>query len=150
MPQSLARLNVHLIFSTKNRERVLTNDVRDSLHRYASTVLANQGCHHVFINSVEDHVHILFDLGRTCAVSVIVKEVKTGTSQWIKTQGTRFASFAWQAGYAAFAVDMSSEQVVREYISKQREHHHTETFQEEYRRFLTANGIEYDERYVWD
>ena len=83
-------------------------------------------------------------------MSVIVKEVKTGTSQWIKTQGTRFASFAWQAGYAAFAVDVSSEQAVRDYITNQREHHHTETFQEEYRRFLTANGIEYDERYMWD
>lgn len=153
MPQSLARLSVHLVFSTRNRERVLADDVRDALHRYGSTVLANHGCHHVFINSTaldKDHVHILFDLGRTCAVSDVVRAVKTGTSQWIKTQGTQLASFSWRAGYAAFAVDMSSEYSVREYIANQREHHRTETFQEEYRRLLSASRIEFDGRYVWD
>jgi REP element-mobilizing transposase RayT len=94
MPQSLARLHIHLIFSTKNRERLISDDVRDSLHAYMATVLQNRGCSPVLINSVEDHVHILFDLARTVTVSSTVEEVKKASSKWIKTQGAAFASFA--------------------------------------------------------
>ena len=76
MPQSLARLHIHLTFSTKNREPVLHDPVREPLHRYMATVLRNLGCPTVLINSVVDHVHILFELGRTVAVSAAVEEVK--------------------------------------------------------------------------
>ena len=104
MPQSLARLHVHLIFSTKNREPFLLEPVRAALHAYMCTVLQNFGCSPRLINSVEDHVHILFDLGRTVAVSEAVEEVKKASPKWIKTQGNEFDDFAWQAGYGAFAV----------------------------------------------
>ena len=76
MPQSLARLHIHLIFSTKNRQRILRADVRQSLHAYMATVLQNLGCPAMLINSVEDHVHILFDLARTVSVSQAVEDVK--------------------------------------------------------------------------
>jgi putative transposase len=150
MPQSLARLHIHLIFSTKNRERLISDDVRDSLHAYMATVLQNMGCPPVLINSVEDHVHILFDLARTVPVSATVEEVKKASSKWIKTQGAPFASFAWQAGYGAFAVSESNVPAVRDYIAGQREHHRKKTFQDEYRAFLVRHGIDFDERYVWD
>ncbi len=150
MPQSLARLNVHLIFSTKNRERYLHDPIRDSLHKYMAVVLQNFGCPASIINSVEDHIHILFDLGRTRAVSQVVEEVKTTSSKWIKTQDGRFANFAWQAGYGAFAVSESNVLSVRDYIVNQREHHRVKSFQEEFRAFLERHGIAFDERYVWD
>jgi putative transposase len=150
MPQSLARLHIHLIFSTKNRERFLRDAVRDSLHRYMATVLQNFGCAPVLINSVEDHVHILFELGRTVSISGAVEEVKTTSSKWIKTQGSSYSTFAWQAGYGAFAVSESNVESVREYIANQPEHHRLKTFQEEYRIFLERHRIAFDERYVWD
>lgn len=150
MPQSLARLHVRLIFSIKNRERLLHERVRPSLHAYMATVLQNLGCPPVLINSVEDHVHILFDLARTVAVSSAVEEVKTTSSNWIKTQGREFAGFAWQAGYGAFAVGESNVPTVRQYIAGQAEHHQRKTFQEEYREFLERHGVSYDERYIWD
>ncbi len=150
MPQSLARLHVHLIFSTKHRERVIHDGVRDSLHAYLATVLQNLGCPPVLINSVEDHVHILFELGRTVAVSEAVEEAKKVSSKWIKTQGVEFRAFAWQAGYGAFAVSESNVPAVREYIAGQREHHRVKSFQEEYRAFLKRHGVAFDERYVWD
>lgn len=95
MPQSLARLPIHLVFSTKNRERLISNKVRDSLHAYMATVLKNPGCTPIRLNSVEDHVHILFELSRTVSVSEAVEEVKKASSKWIKTQGVEFAGFAW-------------------------------------------------------
>ena len=150
MPQSLARLHIHLVFSTKNRERFLTDAVRDSLHAYMATALQNLGCAPVLINSEEDHVHILFELARTVSVSQAVEDVKKSSSRWIKTQGQEFAGFAWQAGYGAFAVSESNVETVRHYIAGQREHHRVKSFQEEYRQFLERHRIAFDERYVWD
>ena len=150
MPQSLARLHIHLIFSTKNREPVLRDTVRDSLHRYMAAVLQNLECPPVLINSVADHVHILFELGRTVAVSDAVEQVKKTSSKWIKTQGAEFSLFAWQAGYGAFAVSESNVAAVREYIADQPAHHRKKSFQEEYRAFLERHRVKFDERYVWD
>ncbi len=150
MPQSLARLHVHLIFSTKHRERLITDAVRDSLHAYMATVLQNLRCAPVLINSVEDHVHILFELARTVSVSQAVEDVKKSSSKWIKAQGAEFVGFAWQAGYGAFAVSESNEPAVRDYIAGQYEHHRRKSFQEEYRAFLEKHRVAFDERYVWD
>ncbi|MDB6094313.1 MAG: Transposase [Verrucomicrobia bacterium] len=150
MPQSLIRLHVHLVFSTKNRANVLCDSVRDALHRYMATVLRNEGCPATLINSVEDHVHVLFELSRTVSISQIVEEVKKSSSKWIKTQGAKFSEFAWQSGYGAFAVSVSNVSAVRIYIGDQREHHRNKSFQEEYRALLVRNGVTFDERYVWD
>ncbi len=150
MSQSLASLHVHLVFSTKNRDPAISEAIRESLHAYMATVLQNLGCAPVLINSVEDHVHLLFDLGRTVAVSKVVEDVKKASSKWIKTQGPEFRVFAWQAGYGAFAVSESNVEAVRRYIADQREHHRKISFQEEYRRFLERHRIAFDERYLWD
>jgi len=150
MPQSLARLHIHLVFSTKNREPVITDAVRSSLHAYMATVLQNLGCAPVLINSVEDHAHLLFDLARTVSISQVVEDVKKSSSKWIKTQGAEFAAFAWQSGYGAFAVSESNVESVRQYIANQREHHQKKTFQDEYRAFLKRHNVAFDERYVWD
>lgn len=150
MPQSLARVLIHLVFSTKNRERLITDAVRDALHAYMAAVLQNLGCAPVLINSVEDHAHLLFDLSRTTSISQAVEGVKKASSKWIKTQGSEFAGFAWQAGYGAFAVSESHVQTVRAYITNQQEHHRKKSFQEEYRQFLERHCIAFDERYVWD
>jgi len=150
MPQSLARLHVHLIFSTKHRAPLLRDTVRDSLHRYMAVVLQNLDCPPALINSVEDHVHILFELGRTVAISKAVEEVKKSSSKWLKTQGIGFADFAWQAGYGAFAVSESNVMAVRDYIAEQRAHHRKKSFQEEYRSFLKRHRVAFDERYVWE
>jgi REP element-mobilizing transposase RayT len=93
-----------------------------------STVLQKLECPSVLINSVEDHVHILFELARTITVSQAVEDVKKFSSKWIKTQGPEFTEFAWQAGYGAFAVSESNIQQVRDYIADQKEHHREKSF----------------------
>ncbi len=150
MPQSLASLPIHLSFSTKGRAATLDDSVRDEFHRYASAVMQNLKCQVVLVNSVDDHVHILFELARTASVSEVVEKVKTATSRWLKTQGNVYSGFAWQSGYGAFAVSKSAVHEVAAYIAGQKEHHGRRSFQEEYRAFLEQHGIEYDERYVWD
>lgn len=104
MPQSLSKIYLHLIFSTKDRAPVIIEQIREPLHRYMATVLKNIGCHANLINSVEDHVHLLFELGRTVAVSKVVEDVKKSSSKWIKTQPGGAGNFSWQNGYGAFSV----------------------------------------------
>ena len=150
MPQSLARIYLHLIFSTKDRSPTINDQIREPAHSYMAAVLKNLGCHANLINSVDDHVHLLFELGRTVAVSKVVEDVKKSSSKWIKTQPTGVADFSWQNGYGVFSVSHSNFDAVRDYIAGQREHHLKRTFQDELRALLEKHGVEYDERYIWD
>jgi putative transposase len=150
MPQSLSKIYLHLIFSTKNRAPTLRTEVRPSLHSYTAAVLENLACHAVLINSVADHIHILFELARTVAVSTVVEEVKKSSSKWLKTQPGIDRGFAWQAGYGVFSVSQPNVAAVRTYIANQEEHHRRRSFQDELRVMLKKHGITYDERYLWD
>jgi REP element-mobilizing transposase RayT len=150
MPQSLAKILVHLIFSTKNRALLLPHDFYEPLKQYAYGIFEDQKCHLIEMNNVEDHVHILFDLYRTEALSDVVMHVKKGTSRWLKEQGTQFEAFEWQAGFGAFSLGVSQKDDVRGYIRGQQAHHAKIRYQDEFRLFLQRYEVEYDERYVWD
>jgi REP element-mobilizing transposase RayT len=102
------------------------------------------------VGGTDDHVHILCRLARTVSVSKAVEKIKTGSSKWIKTKHNRYQSFGWQNGYGAFSIGASQIDVLRKYISNQREHHRKRTFQEEFRELCEKYNIEYDERYVWN
>ncbi len=115
-----------------------------------ATVLVNLNSPAVLINSVADHVHVLFKMGRTVTVAQVVEDLKKSSSKWIKTQGENLAAFAWQAGYGGFSVSESNVPKVANYIRSQEERHRVKSFQEEYRDFLKKHNIQYDERYVWD
>ncbi len=150
MAQSLSKLLVHLIFSTKNREPLIKDEIRDELHRYIATILIELGSPAILINSVEDHIHILFSLSKNYSISKVVEEIKKGSSKWLKGKAPSYAGFYWQSGYGAFSVSQSGVPDVQKYIAGQPEHHRRKTFQEELREFLKRYEVEYDERYVWD
>jgi REP element-mobilizing transposase RayT len=150
MAQSLSKILVHLIFSTKNRESYLQDDIRDELHRYIAGVLIEWDSPPILINSVEDHIHLLFPLSKNFSVSKIVEETKKSSSKWLKTKGAAYHNFHWQSGYGAFSVSQSNTADVQKYIANQKEHHRTKTFQEEFREFLKKYQVPYDEQYVWD
>lgn len=150
MSQSLAKNIVHLIYSTKTRYPFLTDEVRPKLHSYLGGILRQWQSPAILMNSVADHIHILFCLYKNHALAKVVEEIKKGSSKWIKTQGGEFQKFAWQAGYGAFSVSQSNVPAVKKYIENQAVHHRRTTFQDEFRAFLRKYEIEYDERYVWD
>jgi len=150
MPQSLANVLVHLVFSTKNREGLITEIIEPELYRYTSAVLEMADSPMITIGGLPDHVHILFKLSRKKSIAEIVESVKSDTSRWIKTKGREFSKFYWQAGYGAFSVSPTSVVAVKNYIAGQKEHHREKTFQDEFRELMAKAGIEIDERYVWD
>ena len=151
MPQSLARVVLHVVFSTKNRVPFLKDpELRARLHAYMAGVLQNIGCEPILIGGVEDHVHILCNLSRTITIAGLVEEAKKSPSKWMKEQGPAFSDFYWQGGYGAFSVSQSNVEQVREYVARQEEHHRKVSFQDEFRVLCRKHGVEIDERYVWD
>ena len=150
MSQSLSKNLIHLIFSTQNRRPFLATSIRSDLHAYMSTVLKNLECPVLVINSVDDHVHILFLLHRTITLSTVVGKVKSSSSKWLKTQSNELAEFAWQGGFGAFSGSESNVAAVKAYIAYQEEHHRKISFKDELRSFLAKHEVEYDERYLWD
>ncbi len=150
MPQSLSSILIHLIFSTKHRQPLVTAQVEPDLYAYMAGILQEKRCPALTIGGMPDHVHVLFLLARTRSVSEVVEDLKKDSSKWMKTQGASFRDFYWQAGYGAFSLGQSSVGEARQYIDNQKEHHKTRTFQEEYRTFLKRYGVDFDEQYVWD
>jgi putative transposase len=150
MSQSLANIVVHLVFSTKSRRALLRDEERESLHGFITGVLKNHDSQLIEINSVADHIHILFAQSKSHAPAYIVEQIKSSSSAWIKKQNECYSNFAWQAGYGEFSVSPIHVDPVREYIRAQPEHHRKEDFQTEYRRFCERNCKPLDERYAWD
>jgi REP element-mobilizing transposase RayT len=151
MSQSLAKILVHTVFSTKDRHPLLRDkNLRDELHRYIGGILNHLECQPVIVGGVEDHVHLLCALSRTLAAAEMVKEVKRGSSIWLKTKAQELHDFAWQNGYGIFSIGFSQIETVRNYIASQEEHHRKVSFQDEFRELLRRYEIEFDERYVWD
>ena len=150
MPQSLSKVIVHFVFSTKDREPFIDEVIGDRLHAYLATICRDQDCEAYRVNGMADHVHLAVRLARTISQSELVEVVKRSSSKWVKTQGSEYSKFSWQRGYGCFSVGPKQVDEVVAYIAGQKEHHRKMGFREEYRRFLTQYGVEFDERYVWD
>ena len=152
VPQSLAQIYVHIVFSTKDRKPWLRDDgIRAELYAYMATILRDRvDSPAIIINGVEDHVHSLIRLSRKFPVMKILQESKGETSKWLKRQPAVAGDFAWQAGYGAFSVSASMLEDVKRYIQNQQEHHKRMSFQDEFRELCRRHGLELDERYAWD
>ncbi len=151
MPQSLSIVYIHLVFSTKERRPFLRDKpARDSLHGYLGGISKNLDCPPILIGGVEDHVHLLCRFARTITQAEWVKKLKRVSNGWLKEQGSEYADFEWQGGYADFSVSQSNLEQVKRYIANQEEHHCKMGFQEELRELLRRHQQEWDERYVWD
>ena len=149
MPQSLSKVFIHIIFSTRGRFRFIKPEIEQELHAYIAQVLKEHGAQPIKIDGTEDHVHILCGLPRTMALSNLLEKVKKRSSKWIKTKGPEYREFSWQGGYGVFSVGEFGIERVKRYIAAQKKHHRSVTFKDEFREFLDRYGVEYDEKFVW-
>ena len=148
MPQSLAGVYLHAIFSTKHRNPYLADRaIREEVHAFLGGVSKRLDCPPLAIGGVEDHVHVLVRFARTLSIMEWIKEVKRVSSVFAKE---RTPDFSWQGGYAVFSVSGEATDRVIAYIRGQEEHHRKFGFQDELRQLMSEHGIEWDERYVWD
>lgn len=148
MPSSHTALYYHLVFSTKNRDPFLNTDIRERVHRYLGGILRGNEGVALAVGGVNDHVHLLVSLKATHGLSEVMRELKSDSSSWIKTE-LGVAKFAWQEGYGAFTVSPPDIEKVRFYVLNQEKHHQKMTFKEEYLEMLRRGMIEFDPKYLW-
>ena len=147
MPQSLVKILVHIVFSTKNRSDLIHPEVEKELYAYIHGIAENNGARLIIANGTTNHSHFLTSIGRN-DVSVLVGDIKRDSSLWIKKKGVK--DFYWQKGYGAFSIGESQVEAVSAYIRKQKEHHGKQSYEDEFRALCRRYGVEIDERYCWD
>src|SRR5436853_6754825 len=150
MSQTLVSLLVHIVFSTKHREALITAEIEPSLYAYLGGIARTHQSRLLTAGGTANQVHLLISLSKTIALSELLEKIKAGSSKWIKTQGTQFRAFHWQDGYGAFSIGASQIPALKTYIGRQKEHHVKKTFEEELIELLTKYGIEYNDKYLWD
>ena len=148
MSQSFVQFYSHIVFHTKNNEKLINDVIRDELYSYIGGILKNYRSIPFQIGGTSDHVHALCTLPKTITLADLVEEIKRSSSKWIKSKGSEYYNFYWQDGYGAFSVGWSQIEEVKEYIRNQKSHHEKTSFMDEYRRLLDENGVDYDEKYL--
>ena len=150
MGQSLSQMYIHLVTGTKFRQPLINPVIEDGLHAYMAGILKKMESPAIKINSVPDHIHILFRLSKNFALAKVVENVKKDSSKWMKDEGC-VKEFTWQIGYGAFSVSSSKVDVVKRYIERQKQHHKIKTFKDEIEEFVAKyDVIEYDAKYFWE
>jgi len=149
MPQSLSKVYLHIVFHVKTTSPRIRPSDFERVHAYIGQLVNQTGCVNVWVDGVEDHVHVLCLLSREETISHLVEELKRNSSRWIKTLDDCYKDFAWQGGYGVFSVSQSMAKKTLEYIKNQKIHHEKQTFEDEYIGFLKLYNIEYNEQYLF-
>lgn len=146
MPHSHSQNIVHIVFSTKDREKTISKDFQSKMWGYVAGICKNYELHVYAINGMDDHAHLLVRLPQTMSLAKAVAVIKSNSSKWANEGGRRFA---WQQGYAAFSVSASSMPAVRRYVESQALHHRKMTFEAEMLALLKKHGVNYDPAFVF-
>lgn len=147
MPSSYVASYFHLVFSTKDRLRLILPEWEGRLHSYLGGIVKGMDGVPLIINGIEDHVHLLVRLKSKHRLDYFLRDLKADSSEWVHKEITRM--FEWQKGYGAFSVSPTAVEDVRRYIKNQKEHHRRIDFKKEYIDLLTKAGIEFQEEYLW-
>jgi len=150
MPQSFTCLHYHIVFSTKDRRPMIADDIRERLYKYIAGILSESQSRLIAVGGMPDHVHLLVSVSKELAISDVLRVIKTNSSKWVHETCPMHAAFAWQAGYAAFAVSFSNVEAVTRYIADPETHHRRVDFKAEFTTLLKRHEIEFEERYLWE
>ena len=137
-----------IVFSTRNRKKILNKENREELFRYIHGILQNKNCHLYRINGVADHLHIVTHIHPTISLASLVKDIKLATTEYINYEFLFPGFDGWQDGYGAFTYSISAKDNLIEYVKKQEDHHRLTTFHEEYIQLLIEHGIDFNEKYL--
>lgn len=146
-----SRSSTPIWFSARRIANAFLDDtIRPRVHGYLATIVRDLDSPWVVVGGVDDHAHILFDMGKMLAPVKFVEQVKRESSKFVKSLGSKYSQFYWQRGYGMFSVGPKDRDKAEWYVRNQDTHHQKVTFQQEYRALLEQYSITYDERYVWD
>ncbi len=149
MPNTYTNLLYHIVFSTKQRHPLLSQNIRTRLFSYIVGIAKKHNFKILAINGTEDHIHILLSIKPHQTISKTIQLIKGNSSKWIHETFPELTIFQWQEGYGAFTVSTSHIPIIKNYIANQQIHHKKINFQNEYRAFLQKHNIDFDERYIF-
>ena len=149
MPNSYTQIHIQFVFAVKYRAAQINNKWKERLHQYITGIFQENKHKLLQINSMPDHIHIFAGMRPHQSISSFIQNVKSESSKWIKEQSLCNFPFALQGGYGAFSYSKSQMPQVICYIQNQEIHHRKETFLQEYKNFLTAFEIEWEENYIF-
>jgi len=137
---------IHVVFSTKDRRKLMSDELRPRMWAFATGICNNLGILVHAVGGMEDHIHLLLQIPPTLAVAKAVLAIKSNSSRWANEEGVKFA---WQQGYGAFSVSSSNVPVVVRYIQNQETHHKKMNFDVEFLALLKKHRIEFDSKFVF-
>ena len=149
MPSTYSNLLFHVVFSVKERRKLLSEDVRGRLYPYISGIANKNDFKTLVINGTNDHIHILLSLKPEISVSKATQLIKGGSSKWLHDNFSDLNIFSWQEGYGAFTVSISQIDKIKNYIANQEKHHKKMSFEEEYLELLKRNNINFNPEYLF-
>jgi putative transposase len=149
MANTYTQIHIHAVFAVQNRGCIISDQWKDELYRYITGIIQNNGHKLLAINGMPDHLHVLFGMRPVQSLSDLMQDIKGSSSKWINDKHFIKSKFSWQEGYGAFSYGRSQLPQVVRYIQNQETHHKKKTFSEEYKEFLDAFEVSYDERYMF-
>ena len=150
MANTYTQLFIHVVYAVKTRQNLIAAAHRETLHKYTTAVLQNDGHKVLAVFYMPDHVHFLVGLNPVVAISDMVQDVKRATTNFINEQRLTTSHFHWQKGFGAFSYSKRQVGDVINYILNQEAHHQKKTFRQEYLEFLDRFEIPYDENYLFE
>jgi putative transposase len=138
---SFLKVWLHIVWSTKLRKPLLTDDIRTSVFMHIKNNANTKGIYVDHINGYIDHVHCLVSLEANQTIAQTVQLLKGESSFWINKQQLTKEKFEWQTDYFAVSVSESGIHAVRRYIRRQEEHHRRKSFEQEYDEFIEKYGF---------
>jgi len=149
MANTYHQIYLQSVFAVKYRAAVLDKTWRNKVQGVIGNLINETGCKTIIVNGVEDHMHCFLGLRPSVSVSELMKTVKAKSSKYINDHLLTTDRFEWQVGYGAFSYRQRDVDQIYNYIKNQEEHHHKQTFREEYLELLKEFEIGYDEEYIF-
>ena len=144
---SYTQTSYHIVLRTHRSIPAIVEDHERELYSYMLGFIKNKNSHLYRIGGMPDHVHLFVSLPATLAMSKFVQELKIASSKWLKANPDFPLFDGWSKEYAGFSYNLRDKDMIVGYIAKQKEHHSQKTLAEEYREFLTENGVAIREEY---
>jgi putative transposase len=149
MANTYSQIYLHVVFAVEGRQNLIKPEHNAELQKYITGIVSGQKQKLIAINNMPDHVHMLIGLQPDMALSDLVRDIKAGSSNFIKNKKWVSGRFSWQEGFGAFSYSRSQLDTVIRYIQNQQKHHTKKSFREEYVELLEKFGVSYDKRYIF-
>ena len=142
MSSSWTQNYYHIVYGTKHRTPWIDPEIEPRIHAFVGGIAKDLKCTPIAINGMAEHIHVLVRFPSDLAISVLVRDLKSRSTNWIRITFPGLSDFSWQEGYGGFTVSKPNVEPVADYIRDQKLRHRAKTFEEEYLQMVRESGWE--------